>query len=102
MYNTEILSNCPFCNGNLPRGPAYYCPFCGKSLDEKYSKRNYFENEYTNSSEEIIESNFNVMDEKTYSFENSEEKTEKEEKDGRAACPKAGRTAEKEKRKAGF
>ncbi len=74
MYNTEILSNCPFCNGNVPRGPAYYCLFCGKSLDEKYSKRNYFENEYTNSSEEIIESNFNVMDEKTYSFENSEEK----------------------------
>ena len=39
MINSENLDICPFCNKTIPQGPAYFCPTCGKKLDEKYSKR---------------------------------------------------------------
>ena len=39
MTSSENLDICPFCNKPIPQGPAYFCPTCGKKLDEKYSKR---------------------------------------------------------------
>ena len=39
MTNSENLDICPFCNKTIPQGPAYFCPTCGKKLEEKYSKR---------------------------------------------------------------
>lgn len=46
---SQDLNNCPFCNAQFPKGPAYYCPNCGKKLDEAFSKRNFFD-EVSNSS----------------------------------------------------
>ncbi len=37
--HSENLDICPFCKKIIPQGPAYFCPTCGKKLDEKYSKR---------------------------------------------------------------
>ena len=39
MTNSENLDICPFCNNAIPQGPAYFCPTCGKRLDDKYSNR---------------------------------------------------------------
>ena len=39
LEKTENLDICPFCNANIPQGPAYFCPTCGKKLEDKYSKR---------------------------------------------------------------
>lgn len=40
---SQDLNHCPFCNAQFPKGPAYYCPKCGKKLDEAFSKRNFFD-----------------------------------------------------------
>lgn len=53
MTNSENLDICPFCNNTIPQGPAYFCPTCGKRLDDKYSNRKIiFDN-----TEELIENN---------------------------------------------
>ena len=41
MINSENLDICPFCKKTIPQGPAYFCPTCGKKLEDEYSKR-YF------------------------------------------------------------
>ena len=39
MANSENLDICPFCKNAIPQGPAYFCPTCGKRLDDEYSNR---------------------------------------------------------------
>ena len=39
LEKIENLDVCPYCNIEIPQGPAYFCPACGKELDEEFSKR---------------------------------------------------------------
>ena len=48
MTNSENLDICPFCNKTIPQGPAYFCPTCGKRLDDEYSKRYFSFDEFPN------------------------------------------------------
>ena len=62
MINSENLDICPFCKKTIPQGPAYFCPTCGKKLEDEYSKRYFSVDDFPSISYSSLEE-INIIEE---------------------------------------